>query len=151
MPICIYITAFNATKHGSESKQHNLEPSLSVLSLLVQEITETYSLFCVCCSDLDIFVEMHRLIVNVVLHEVIINARQQGHLRQREDVHELFHTVSMGTLQTTGHGVRKHVRKVGQDSVIFSDNSLESLESRIWNYFRFSVTKCVQEIDHAQT
>lgn len=54
--------------------------------------------FCVFCSDLDIFVEMHRLIVNVVLHEVIIDTRQQGHLRQREYIHELFHSVSMGTL-----------------------------------------------------
>lgn len=42
---------------------------------------------------------MHRLVVDVVLHEVVVNTREQGHLRQGEDVHELLHSVAMGTLK----------------------------------------------------
>lgn len=42
---------------------------------------------------------MDRLIVNVVLQKVLVHTGQEGHLRQGEDVHELFHGVSVGTLQ----------------------------------------------------
>lgn len=49
--------------------------------------------------NLYVFVEMHWLIVDVVLHEEVINTGQEGHLRQGEYVHELFHGVAMGTLQ----------------------------------------------------
>lgn len=48
--------------------------------------------------DLDIFVQVHRLVVDVVLQEVLVHTGQQGHLRQGEDVHELLHGVSR-TLQ----------------------------------------------------
>lgn len=51
--------------------------------------------------NLYVFVEMHWLIVDVVLHEEVINTGQEGHLRQGEYVHELFHGVAMGTLQDT--------------------------------------------------
>lgn len=50
---------------------------------------------------LHIFVEVDRLVVNIVLHEKIINAGQQGHLRQGENVHELFHALAVGTLKRT--------------------------------------------------
>lgn len=46
-----------------------------------------------------VFVEMHRLIVDVVLHEEVVNAGQEGHLRQGEYVHELLHGVAMRALQ----------------------------------------------------
>lgn len=46
-----------------------------------------------------VFVEMHRLIVDVVLHKEVVNAGQEGHLRQGEYVHELFHGVAMRALQ----------------------------------------------------
>lgn len=46
-----------------------------------------------------IFVEMHRLVVDVVLHEEVVNAGQESHLRQGEYVHELFHGVAMRALQ----------------------------------------------------
>lgn len=48
---------------------------------------------------LDVFVQVHGLIVNVVLQKVLVHTGQQGHLRQGEDVHELLHGVSVGTLQ----------------------------------------------------
>lgn len=38
---------------------------------------------------------MDWLIVNVVLHEEVIDAGQEGHLWQGEYVHELFHGVAM--------------------------------------------------------
>lgn len=50
-------------------------------------------------SHLYVFVQMHRLIVNVVLEEVFVHTGQEGHLWQGEDVHELLHGVSMRTLQ----------------------------------------------------
>lgn len=42
---------------------------------------------------------MDWLIVDVVPHEEVIDAAQEGHLRQGEYVHELFHGVAMWTLQ----------------------------------------------------
>ncbi len=42
---------------------------------------------------------MDGLVVDVVLHEEVVDAGQEGHLRQGEYVHELFHGVAMGTLQ----------------------------------------------------
>lgn len=42
---------------------------------------------------------MDRLIVNVVLHEEVIDTAQEGHLWQGEYVHELLHGVPMRTLQ----------------------------------------------------
>lgn len=52
-----------------------------------------------CLHNLDIFVQVHRFIVDVVLQKVLIHTGQQGHFGQGEDVHELLHGVS-GTLQT---------------------------------------------------
>lgn len=46
-----------------------------------------------------VFVEMHRLIVDVVLHKEVVNAGQERHLRQGEYVHELLHGVAMRALQ----------------------------------------------------
>lgn len=51
------------------------------------------------CSNLNIFVEMHRLVIDVVLHKVIVYTREQGHLGKGEDIHELFHSVPMRTLK----------------------------------------------------
>lgn len=51
---------------------------------------------------LHVFVEMDRLIVDVVPHEEIIDTGQKSHLRQGEYVHELFHGMSMRTLQASG-------------------------------------------------
>lgn len=48
---------------------------------------------------LHVFVEVHRLVVDVVLHEEIVHAGQKGHLRQGENVHELLHGVTVGALQ----------------------------------------------------
>lgn len=48
---------------------------------------------------LHVFVEVHRLVVDVVLHEEIVDAGQKGHLRQGENVHELLHGVTVGALQ----------------------------------------------------
>lgn len=48
---------------------------------------------------LHVFVEVHRLIVDVVLHEEVVHAGQKGHLRQGENVHELLHGVTVGALQ----------------------------------------------------
>lgn len=42
---------------------------------------------------------MHWLVVDVMPHEEVVDAAQEGHLRQGEDVHELLHGVAMGTLQ----------------------------------------------------
>lgn len=42
-----------------------------------------------------IFVEVNWLIVNIMLHEEVIDTGQQGHLRQGEYIHELFHCVPM--------------------------------------------------------
>lgn len=42
---------------------------------------------------------MDRLIVDIVLHEEVIDTAQEGHLRQGEYVHELFHGVAVGALQ----------------------------------------------------
>lgn len=50
-------------------------------------------------SHLDVFVQMDRLIVNVVLEKVLVDTGQERHLRQGEDVHELLHGVSVRTLQ----------------------------------------------------
>lgn len=47
---------------------------------------------------LDVFIKMNRLIVNVVLHEVVINAWQQRHFWQGEDIHELLHGVAVRAL-----------------------------------------------------
>ena len=52
-----------------------------------------------CPHHLDVFVQVHRLIVNVVLQKVLVHTGQQGHLGQGEDVHELLHGVSVGTLR----------------------------------------------------
>lgn len=49
--------------------------------------------------NLDIFVQVDRFIVDVVLQKVFVHTGQEGHLGQGEDVHELLHGVSMGTLQ----------------------------------------------------
>ena len=46
-----------------------------------------------------VFVEMDRLIVDIVPHEEVIDTGQESHLRQGEYVHELFHGVAMDTLQ----------------------------------------------------
>lgn len=51
---------------------------------------------------LDVFVQVHRLVVDVVLQEVLIHTGQQGHLGQREDIHELLHGVSVRALQREG-------------------------------------------------
>ena len=48
---------------------------------------------------LDVFVEMHGLVVDVMPHEEVVDTGQEGHLRQGENVHELLHGVAMGTLQ----------------------------------------------------
>lgn len=48
---------------------------------------------------LHVFVEVHRLVVDVVLHEEVVDAGQEGHLRQGENVHELLHGVTVGALQ----------------------------------------------------
>ena len=50
-------------------------------------------------SHLHVFVEMDWLVVDVVPHEEVIDAGQEGHLRQGEDVHELFHGLAVGALQ----------------------------------------------------
>lgn len=52
-----------------------------------------------CMLHLQVFVEVHWLIVDVVLHEEIVHAGQKGHLRQGENVHELLHGVAVGALQ----------------------------------------------------
>lgn len=52
-------------------------------------------------ANLHVFVQMHRLIVDVVLQEEVVNTGQEGHLRQGEYVHELLHGVAVGTLQDT--------------------------------------------------
>lgn len=46
-----------------------------------------------------VFVEMDWLVVDVVPHEEVIDTAQEGHLRQGENVHELFHAVAVGALQ----------------------------------------------------
>lgn len=38
---------------------------------------------------------MHRLVVDVVLHEEVVDTAQEGHLWQGEDVHELLHGVAV--------------------------------------------------------
>lgn len=50
-------------------------------------------------TNLYIFVEVDRLIINVVTHEEVVDTRKEGHLREGEDVHELFHCVAMYALQ----------------------------------------------------
>lgn len=52
-----------------------------------------------CRLHLHVFVEVHRLIVDVVLHEEVVHAGEKGHLRQGENVHELLHGVTVGALQ----------------------------------------------------
>jgi hypothetical protein len=42
------------------------------------------------------------LVVNVVSHEEVVDAGQQRHLRQGEDVHELLQGVAMGALWGKG-------------------------------------------------
>lgn len=49
--------------------------------------------------DLNVFVEMHRLVVDVVAHEEVVDAGEERHLGQREDVHELLHGVAVGALK----------------------------------------------------
>lgn len=51
------------------------------------------------CPHLDVFVQVDGLIVDVVFQEVLVHTGQQRHLRQGEDVHELLHGVSVGTLR----------------------------------------------------
>lgn len=46
-----------------------------------------------------VFVEMDGLVIDVVPHEEVVDTREECHLRQREYVHELFHSVAMYTLQ----------------------------------------------------
>lgn len=48
---------------------------------------------------LHVFVEVDGLVVDVVPHEEIIDAGQEGHFREGEDVHELFHGVPVRTLR----------------------------------------------------
>lgn len=67
---------------------------------------------------LHIFVEVDRLVVNIVLHEKIINAGQQGHLRQGENVHELFHALAVGTLKRTFIVCYTDLRMHKQTSVV---------------------------------
>lgn len=50
-------------------------------------------------TDLHVFVQVHRLVVDVVLHEEVVYAAQKGHLWQGEDVHELLHGVTVRALQ----------------------------------------------------
>lgn len=50
-------------------------------------------------ANLYVFVEMDRLVVDVVSHEEVIDTRKEGHLREGEDVHELLHCVAMYALQ----------------------------------------------------
>lgn len=50
-------------------------------------------------TNLYIFVEVDRLIIDVVTHEEVVDTGKKGHLREREDVHELFHCVAMYALQ----------------------------------------------------
>lgn len=52
-----------------------------------------------CSRYLDVFVEVDGLVVDIVLHEVVINGTQKVHLWERKDVHILFHCVAMGTLE----------------------------------------------------
>lgn len=52
-----------------------------------------------------VFVEMDWLIVDIVPHEEVIDTGQEGHLRQGEYVHELFHSVAMGTLQGSNYNI----------------------------------------------
>lgn len=69
---------------------------------LLQEDTEPLPWTPALCPHLDIFVQVHGLVVNVVLQEVLIHARQQGHLGQWEDIHELLHGVPVRTLWAEG-------------------------------------------------
>lgn len=55
--------------------------------------------------NLDVFVQVDRLIVDVVLQKVFVHAGQQAHLGQGEDVHELLHGVPVGALRA-GSAVR---------------------------------------------
>lgn len=55
-----------------------------------------------CPPDLDVFVQVDRLIVDVVLQKVLVHAGQQAHLGQGEDVHELLHGVPVGALWAGG-------------------------------------------------
>jgi hypothetical protein len=56
---------------------------------------------------------VHRFIVNVVLQEVLVHTGQQGHLGQREDIHELLHGVPMRTLQREGRLSHAQTRLTG--------------------------------------
>lgn len=47
---------------------------------------------------LDVFIKMNGLVVDVVLHEVVIDTWQQRHFWQGEDVHELLHGVTVRAL-----------------------------------------------------
>lgn len=59
---------------------------------------------------LDVLVQVHGLVVDVVLEEVLVHARQQRHLGQREDVHELLHGVAVGALSVeVAHLLQGHV------------------------------------------
>lgn len=49
-------------------------------------------------TNLYVFVEMDRLVVDVVPHEEVVDTRKEGHLREGEDVHELLHCVAMYAL-----------------------------------------------------
>ena len=51
---------------------------------------------------LDVFIQVDGLVVNVVSHEEVVDAGQQRHLRQGEDVHELLQGVAMGALWGKG-------------------------------------------------
>lgn len=62
---------------------------------------------------LHVFVEMHRLIVDVVLHEEVVDTTQESHLGQGEYVHELFHGVAVGALQSS------HLHHYIQSSLLY--------------------------------
>lgn len=53
---------------------------------------------------LDVFIQVDGLVVDVVSHEEVVDAGQQRHLWQREDVHELLQGVAVGALRRQGTG-----------------------------------------------
>lgn len=61
---------------------------------------------------LHVFVEVHRLVVDVVLHEEVVHTGQKSHLRQGENVHELLHGVTVGALRHREATLRSAVFRV---------------------------------------
>ena len=57
---------------------------------------------------LDVFIQVDRLVVDVVPHEEVVDAGQQRHLRQGEDVHELLQGVAVRALWGKGTGGSAH-------------------------------------------